>query len=113
MFQLHFLSKVGRAVAQVHRAQLHSGERVVVKVQRPGLARLFEIDLAQLRKLAEQLDAQEEGRDFTGIYAECAAILYQEIDYIAEGRNADRWRHLPPFLLLLHPQQLHAGFTIH
>lgn len=75
---------------QVHRAELHSGEGVVVKVQRPGLARLFDIDLAQLRKLAQQLDAQEEGRDFTGIYEECAAILYQEIDYIAEGRNADR-----------------------
>ena len=75
---------------QVHRATLLSGEQVVVKVQRPGLNRLFEIDLAALRVLAEQLDAQEEGRDFTGIYSECADILMQEIDYIAEGRNANR-----------------------
>ncbi len=30
---------------QVHRATLHSGEQVVVKVQRPGLRQLFEIDL--------------------------------------------------------------------
>jgi predicted unusual protein kinase regulating ubiquinone biosynthesis (AarF/ABC1/UbiB family) len=80
---------------QVHRAQLNAGELVVVKVQRPGLRRLFEIDLRQLRALAEQLDGQEEGRDFLGIYAECETILYQEIDYISEGRNANRWSSSP------------------
>ena len=41
-----------------------------------------------------RLCAQEEGRDFTGIYNECAAILRLEIDYIAEGRNANRCTHL-------------------
>lgn len=30
---------------QVHRAVLHNGEKVVVKVQRPGLKKLFDIDL--------------------------------------------------------------------
>jgi hypothetical protein len=33
------------ACCQVHRAVLHSGEAVVVKVQRPGLKQLFDIDL--------------------------------------------------------------------
>ena len=87
---------------QVHRATLHSGEQVVVKVQRPGLQKLFDIDLKPLQRLAEQLlDAQEDGRDFTGIYQEYASILRKEIDYISEGRNANRcasvplvlWRH--------------------
>ena len=85
--------------AQVHCARLHSGEAVVVKVQRPGLSRLFDIDLAVLAGLAAQLDAQEEGRDFTGIYNECAGILRREIDYIAEGRNANRCRHVQPRML--------------
>lgn len=31
--------------SQVHRAILHNGEKVVVKVQRPGLKKLFDIDL--------------------------------------------------------------------
>lgn len=31
-------------------------------------------------------------RDFRGIYQECAQVLYEEIDYINEGKNADRFR---------------------
>ncbi|CAI0383431.1 unnamed protein product [Linum tenue] len=31
-------------------------------------------------------------KDWVGIYEECAKILYQEIDYINEGKNADRFR---------------------
>ncbi|KAI8468021.1 MAG: ABC1 family-domain-containing protein [Monoraphidium minutum] len=80
------------SLGQVHRAVLHSGQEVVVKVQRPGLKQLFDIDLENLRLLAEQLDRGEEGRDFKGIYEECASVLYEEIDYINEGRNADRFR---------------------
>ena len=40
-----------RARPQVHRATLLTGESVVIKVQRPGLRRLFEIDLNNLRIL--------------------------------------------------------------
>ncbi|KAK9861903.1 hypothetical protein WJX84_010557 [Apatococcus fuscideae] len=80
------------SLGQVHRAVLHTGEQVVVKVQRPGLQRLFEIDLANLKILAAQLDKGDENRDFKGIYAECAKILWEEVDYINEGRNADRFR---------------------
>lgn len=83
------------SLGQVHVAQLWTGEKVVVKVQRPGLKRLFDIDLENLRVIAMQLDKGDEGdgsRDFTGIYEECAKILYEEIDYINEGKNADRFR---------------------
>ena len=34
---------------QVHRAVLHNGERVAVKVQRPGLKKLFDIDLRYIQ----------------------------------------------------------------
>ena len=41
---------------------LFTGEEVVVKVQRPGLKQLFDIDLNNLRLLAEQLDKGDESR---------------------------------------------------
>lgn len=49
---------------QVHRAVLHSGEQVVVKVQRPGLKNLFDIDLANLKVLAKQLDRTDDNSNY-------------------------------------------------
>ena len=49
---------------QVHRAVLHSGEAVVVKVQRPGLKNLFDIDMSNLKVLAKQMDRTDENNDF-------------------------------------------------
>jgi predicted unusual protein kinase regulating ubiquinone biosynthesis (AarF/ABC1/UbiB family) len=83
------------SLGQVHRAQLHSGEEVVVKVQRPGLVKLFRIDLAILKDIARYFQNHPywgQGRDWLGIYDECCRILYEEIDYINEGRNADTFR---------------------
>jgi len=83
------------SLGQVHRAQLHSGEEVVVKVQRPGLAKLFDIDLKILKGIAHYFQRHPKwgrGRDWLGIYDECCRILWEEIDYLNEGRNADTFR---------------------
>ncbi|XP_024524239.1 protein ACTIVITY OF BC1 COMPLEX KINASE 7, chloroplastic [Selaginella moellendorffii] len=84
------------SLGQVHRAVLRNGEQVVVKIQRPGLKELFDIDLSNLKFIAEyfQKDEMLGGplRDWVGIYDECATVLYREIDYINEGRNADKFR---------------------
>ncbi len=83
------------SLGQVHRAQLNSGDEVVVKVQRPGLKRLFKIDLAILRGIAVYFQNHPywgRGRDWLGIYEECCRILWEEIDYLNEGRNADTFR---------------------
>jgi predicted unusual protein kinase regulating ubiquinone biosynthesis (AarF/ABC1/UbiB family) len=83
------------SLGQVHRAQLYSGEEVVVKIQRPGLRRLFEIDLAILKGITRYFQSHPEwgrGRDWIGIYEECCRILWEEIDYLNEGRNADTFR---------------------
>jgi predicted unusual protein kinase regulating ubiquinone biosynthesis (AarF/ABC1/UbiB family) len=64
-------------------------------VQRPGLKRLFDIDLGITRGVAKYLQNHPswgKGRDWTGIYDECSRILYEEIDYLSEGRNADLFR---------------------
>lgn len=83
------------SLGQVHRAQLHSGESVVVKVQRPALKKLFEIDLDILKGITRYFQGHPEwgrGRDWIGIYEECCRVLYEEIDYLNEGRNADTFR---------------------
>jgi predicted unusual protein kinase regulating ubiquinone biosynthesis (AarF/ABC1/UbiB family) len=83
------------SLGQVHKAQLHSGEEIVVKVQRPGLKRLFGIDLAIAKTIAHYFQNHPRwgrGRDWLGIYDECYKILYEEVDYINEGRNADTFR---------------------
>lgn len=65
LFRIFELKPIAAAsLGQVHRAVLHSGEQVVVKVQRPGLKQLFDIDLNNLRILAEQLDKGDDNRDF-------------------------------------------------
>ncbi|KAI3981130.1 hypothetical protein MKX01_032270 [Papaver californicum] len=81
------------SLGQVHRARLKN-EEVVIKVQRPGLKDLFDIDLKNLRVIAEYLqkiDPKSDGakRDWVAIYDECANVLYQEIDYTQEATNAE------------------------
>ncbi|GFY94166.1 ABC2 homolog 13 [Actinidia rufa] len=81
------------SLGQVHRAKL-KGKEVVIKVQRPGLKDLFDIDLKNLRVIAEYLqkvDPKSDGakRDWVAIYDECANVLYQEIDYTKEAANAE------------------------
>ncbi|KAL8211311.1 hypothetical protein R6Q57_005748 [Mikania cordata] len=81
------------SLGQVHRARIN-GQELVVKVQRPGLKDLFDIDLKNLRIIAEnlqKLDPKSDGakRDWVAIYDECANVLYQEIDYTKEASNAE------------------------
>ncbi|XP_010937033.1 protein ACTIVITY OF BC1 COMPLEX KINASE 8, chloroplastic isoform X1 [Elaeis guineensis] len=83
------------SLGQVHRASL-KGQEVVIKVQRPGLKELFDIDLKNLRVIAEYLqkvDPKSDGakRDWVAIYDECASVLYQEIDYTREAANAEKF----------------------
>ena len=84
------------SLGQVHRARLWSGEEVVVKIQRPGLKRLFDLDLYALKVVVEILQRSKtyggKDKDWIGIYEECASVLYQEIDYVREGESCMRFR---------------------
>lgn len=83
------------SLGQVHCAQLHSGEEIVVKIQRPGLSKLFAIDLSILKGIAQYFQNHPDwgkGRDWIGIYEECCRLLWLEIDFLHEGRNGDKFR---------------------
>jgi predicted unusual protein kinase regulating ubiquinone biosynthesis (AarF/ABC1/UbiB family) len=83
------------SLGQVHKARLHTGEEVVVKIQRPGLKKLFDLDYIAIQKLLALFRRLGWFKSWKleEIYHEFFAILYQEIDYIQEGKNADRFRH--------------------
>ena len=82
------------SLGQVHLAKLKAtGEQVIVKVQRPGLKEIFDIDLKNLRVIAQWLqkvDPKTDGaaRDWVAIFDETARCLYDEVDYMNEAKNA-------------------------
>ncbi|MEG3858666.1 ABC1 kinase family protein [Microcoleus sp. herbarium12] len=84
------------SLGQVHKARLHTGEDVIVKVQRPGLERLFDLDVKAVRQVMRLCDRYLPGTrkyDLESLYHEFFKILYQEIDYVQEGKNSDRFSH--------------------
>ncbi|MDJ1170948.1 AarF/ABC1/UbiB kinase family protein [Roseofilum sp. BLCC_M154] len=83
------------SLGQVHRATLHTQEEVVIKVQRPGLKALFDVDAKAIYRaiqVTEFMFAWTRKYELRTIYSEFFRILYQEIDYKQEGLNADRFR---------------------
>jgi predicted unusual protein kinase regulating ubiquinone biosynthesis (AarF/ABC1/UbiB family) len=82
------------SLGQVHRARLLSGEEVVIKVQRPNLEGLFNLDFELLHRLTRWLNILPVVKKYNleAIYQEFFELLFQEIDYIHEGKNADRFR---------------------
>lgn len=91
------------SLGQVHRARLvcpPSAEEappfveVVVKIQRPNIPAIIETDLAALRTVGNWLKRYPPIRrraDVPALLDEFASVLYEEIDYLAEARNAEKF----------------------
>jgi ubiquinone biosynthesis protein len=78
------------SIAQAHRAQLGSGEQVVIKVQRPGVRALVERDLEIMLRLARTLEARAEwARRYrvVELVQGFADALGEELDFRVEARN--------------------------
>jgi predicted unusual protein kinase regulating ubiquinone biosynthesis (AarF/ABC1/UbiB family) len=83
------------SLGQVYRARLHSGEEVAVKVQRPNLEAVIKGDVAILKSVAnfaERFPQLNENADWAGMLREFDVTIHEEMDYAAEGHNADRFR---------------------
>jgi len=83
------------SLGQVHRATLRNGEEVVIKAQRPGIEEIVRVDLEilhDLARLAQRHTPLGELYDLPQIMEEFASTLRAEMDYLREGRNADRFR---------------------
>ncbi len=83
------------SISQVHYAVLKTGEKVAVKVQRPGIERVINHDLNILKDLAHFVDNHTKfGRiyDFTNMVGDFERTLKNELDFTKEAENADTFR---------------------
>ena len=83
------------SIGQVHAAVLFDGTAVVVKVQRPGVRKTVETDLDILltqARFAQDHSELGDTYDLVEIVSELADAVNNELDYVLEGRNADRLR---------------------
>jgi predicted unusual protein kinase regulating ubiquinone biosynthesis (AarF/ABC1/UbiB family) len=85
------------SLGQVYRARLASGEEVAVKVQRPNLEQIISFDIAILYKIVKLTNRffprANENADWEGMLREFHSTIFEEMDYVKEGRNADRFRY--------------------
>lgn len=84
------------SLGQVYKGKLKTGEEVAVKVQRPDLRERITIDLYILRGLAGwvQKKVKRVRSDLVGILDELGDRIFEEMDYIHEGENAERFFEL-------------------
>jgi ubiquinone biosynthesis protein len=86
---------VGSAsIAQVHAAQLPDGTRVAVKVQRPDIQEVIELDLAVLLDLARFVDRhvpEISALNPIGVVVEFSSTLRKELDFSNEASNIERF----------------------
>jgi ubiquinone biosynthesis protein len=84
------------SIAQVHRAVLEGGQKVVVKVQRPGIEKIIAEDLGVLTQIAALLDRYvPEARVYNprALVKEFGRSLELETNFIIEANNIKRFRH--------------------
>ncbi|TLN16654.1 AarF/ABC1/UbiB kinase family protein, partial [bacterium] len=83
------------SVAQVHRAALKDGRKVVIKIQRPSITKLISRDLAVLQLLLAAAEKYiEEAKDL-GLHVildEFSRSIKRELDFMLEASNSQRLR---------------------
>ena len=88
------LGQVHRAVLSPSEAEEAGFENVVIKVQRPGIDAIVDVDLAALRRVAgwlSRISLINKRADVPALMDEFAATCREEVDYLNEGANAERF----------------------
>ena len=84
------------SLGQVHKAKLKSGEKVAVKVQRPGLREQITLDLYIVRNIAVWFKNNIGiiRSDLVALIDELGKRIFEEMDYINEANNAEKFKTL-------------------
>ncbi|ODA42870.1 AarF/ABC1/UbiB kinase family protein [Desulfosporosinus sp. BG] len=81
------------SIGQVHYAVLHTGEPVVVKVQRPNISTVIQTDLEIMQDIVTLIEQRlPKAKDYAlhGMLKEFSGWLEKELDYTTEGKNAEK-----------------------
>jgi len=104
------------SIAQVHFATLHTGEDVVVKIQRPGIRRRVAADLQILKRFARVAELAKTGRRLSAkdVVADFADNLAEELDFRIEAQSMEAWvsgLHSSPLGRNIKVPDVHWEFT--
>lgn len=101
------------SLGQVYKGKLKTGEIVAVKVQRPDLRERITIDLYVLRRLATwaNKNVKRVRSDLVAILDEFGGRLFEELDYIQEGENAERFAQLYGHLKDIYVPKIYWQYT--
>ena len=82
------------SIAQVHKAKLHDGTNVAVKIQRPGIKKVIDADLEIMGEIAGLLEKYVSGMDVinpVGIVEEFKVCISEELDFMNEADNIEKF----------------------
>lgn len=101
------------SLGQVHRGVLKSGERVAVKVQRPGLREQITLDLYIVRNIAGWLNRNVRliRSDLVALIDELGRRVFEEMDYLNEAGNAEKFAGLHSHNKRIAVPQIHRHAT--
>jgi predicted unusual protein kinase regulating ubiquinone biosynthesis (AarF/ABC1/UbiB family) len=102
------------SLGQVYKGRLKTGETVAVKVQRPDLAEQITLDIYIIRGLAswaQKTFKKNIRTDLSGILDEFAGRLFEEMDYIQEGKNSERFIALYGYLPDIYVPKIYWEYT--
>ncbi|KAK4274508.1 hypothetical protein QN277_017716 [Acacia crassicarpa] len=101
------------SLGQVYKAHLRSGELVAVKVQRPGMSLSLTLDALLFHMIGGQLKRFANARrDLIVAVNEIVRHMFDEIDYVLEGKNAERFASLYSLQASGNEHGYRAGGTI-
>ncbi|HKP96375.1 MAG TPA: AarF/UbiB family protein [Fibrobacteria bacterium] len=102
------------SMAQVYKAELHTGEKVAIKVQRPGIEDLVKVDLEIMFHLAFLLEKYAQGMDVlnpVGICEEFERTILKELDFSLEASQMERFAQASLDLSIFYVPKVHRAFT--
>jgi predicted unusual protein kinase regulating ubiquinone biosynthesis (AarF/ABC1/UbiB family) len=101
------------SLGQVYKGRLNTGEEVAVKVQRPDLIRRITLDIYIMRSIASwvQHNLKQIRSNLVAITDELAERIFEEINYMQEGRNAERFKKLYGYLDEIYIPKIYWEYT--